>query len=88
MNKIWCFIKSTIQLSFFLFGFEYLLYALLSAKNKLYYLFFVVFIMLLASSITELNKKQLFNTIINSAIALSAALLGMCILGMLVKFGL
>ena len=26
MNKIWCFLKSTMQLGIFFFGFEYLLY--------------------------------------------------------------
>lgn len=88
MNKIWCFLKSTMQLGVFFFGFEYLLYDLLSSKNKLYYVFFVIFIMLLASSITELNKKKQFNTIINSAIVLSAVFVGMCALGILVKFGL
>ncbi len=86
MNKIWSFIKPILLLAIFFFGFEYLLYDLLSVQNKLYYMFFVVFIFLLAISIAELNKKKVFSTILNSAIVLSAVLVGLCLLGIVIKF--
>ncbi|MBQ7386377.1 MAG: hypothetical protein IJW04_07725 [Ruminococcus sp.] len=86
MIKIWDFIKYTFILSIFFLGTEYLLYDLLSTDNKLYYFFFIIFLILVGVSIDILNKRKKFNAFINSAIVLAGVFFALGILWILIKF--
>ena len=86
MKKTLEFMGTAIALSFFFLGIEYIIYDLMTKENKLYYLFDVVLISWVAVSIIYLNKKNRFNTLVNTLLVLASVMLGICLLGLLLIF--
>lgn len=75
VKKIATFIGLALLLGINFLGTEYLLYTLLIAKSKVYYPFFIIFIISISIIVIQLNKLKIFNTMINACLVLFSVLL-------------
>jgi len=78
------YIGTMFALSLNFLGMEYLLYSLLQAKSKLYYVFTVVIIALVCLLMSHLNKIKVFRTSANIILVLFSVLLGFYFLRFLI----
>ncbi len=85
LKKPAIFLGLLLMFTFSFMGSEYLLYRLLSARSKLYYPFYIIFIAIVSVTVTLLNKVKLFGKVLNLCLVLGSMLIGLWLLSMLIK---